>query len=64
LDASRREHRGALGEADGAVPDGAGYGLCQIYRNGSWQYELRTHAIDRGCPPMDADPTQDPRMQQ
>jgi LAS superfamily LD-carboxypeptidase LdcB len=43
---------------------GAEYGLCQIYRNEPWHYELRTHAIDRGCPRMYADPTQDPRMQQ
>jgi D-alanyl-D-alanine carboxypeptidase len=42
---------------------GAGYGLCQIYRNEPWHYELRTMAIDQGCPPMYADPTHDPRMQ-
>ncbi|WP_339156030.1 M15 family metallopeptidase [Actinomadura luteofluorescens] len=40
---------------------GARYGLCQIYRNESWHYELRANASDRGCPPMYADPTQDPR---
>jgi hypothetical protein len=43
---------------------GAEYGLCQIYSNESWHYELRPQAIDRGCPPMYADPTHDPRMQQ
>ncbi|MFI6288402.1 M15 family metallopeptidase [Streptomyces sp. NPDC051018] len=43
---------------------GAGYGLCRIYRNEPWHYELRTDAIDHGCPRMYADPTQDPRMQQ
>ena len=43
---------------------GAEYGLCQIYRNEPWHYELRTSAIERGCPPMYADPTEDPRMQQ
>jgi zinc D-Ala-D-Ala carboxypeptidase len=43
---------------------GAAYGLCQIYRNEPWHYELRPEAIDHGCPPMYADPTQDPRMQQ
>ena len=42
---------------------GAKYGLCQIYRNEPWHYELRPEAIDRGCPPMYADPTHDPRMQ-
>jgi zinc D-Ala-D-Ala carboxypeptidase len=43
---------------------GAKYGLCQIYSNEPWHYELRPQAIDRGCPPMYADPTHDPRMQQ
>ncbi len=43
---------------------GAGYGLCQIYSNEPWHYELRPEAIDHGCPPMYADPTHDPRMQQ
>ena len=42
---------------------GAKYGLCQIYRNEPWHYELRPKAINRGCPPMYADPTCDPRMQ-
>jgi D-alanyl-D-alanine carboxypeptidase len=43
---------------------GAEYGLCQIYRNEPWHYELRPEAIDHGCPNMYADPTHDPRMQQ
>ncbi|MHC3467344.1 M15 family metallopeptidase [Streptomyces sp. 7R007] len=43
---------------------GAAYGLCQIYRNEPWHYELRPEAADHGCPRMYADPTQDPRMQQ
>jgi hypothetical protein len=42
---------------------GAGYGLCQIYSNEPWHYELRPEAVDRGCAPMYADPTHDPRMQ-
>lgn len=41
---------------------GAAYGLCQIYGNEPWHYELRPEAIDRGCPPTYADPTHDPRM--
>jgi zinc D-Ala-D-Ala carboxypeptidase len=41
---------------------GARYGLCQIYRNEPWHYELRPHAIEHGCPPMYADPSHDPRM--
>jgi hypothetical protein len=43
---------------------GPAYGLCQIYGNEPWHYELRPEAIDHGCPAMYADPTQDPRMQQ
>jgi zinc D-Ala-D-Ala carboxypeptidase len=42
---------------------GAEYGLCQIYRNEPWHYELRPDAVDDGCPPLYADPTLDPRMQ-
>ncbi len=43
---------------------GAGFGLCQIYENEPWHYELRSEAIDHGCPRMYADPTEDPRTQQ
>jgi hypothetical protein len=43
---------------------GADYGLCQIYGNEPWHYELRPEATEQGCPPTYADPTQDPRMQQ
>jgi hypothetical protein len=43
---------------------GADYGLCQIYGNEPWHFELDAAAIDHGCPPMYADPTHDPRMQQ
>ncbi|WP_285485922.1 M15 family metallopeptidase [Amycolatopsis taiwanensis] len=42
---------------------GAAYGLCQIYGNEPWHYELRPNAVEDGCPPMYADPTEDPRMQ-
>ncbi|WP_163544344.1 M15 family metallopeptidase [Occultella kanbiaonis] len=41
---------------------GARYGLCQIYSNEPWHFELRPEATDHGCPPMYADPTEDPRM--
>jgi zinc D-Ala-D-Ala carboxypeptidase len=43
---------------------GARYGLCQIYRNEAWHYELRPAAIDNGCPRMYANPSRDPRRQQ
>jgi D-alanyl-D-alanine carboxypeptidase len=42
---------------------GATYGLCQVYRNEPWHYELRPGAIDHGCPRMYADTTHDARMQ-
>jgi LAS superfamily LD-carboxypeptidase LdcB len=42
---------------------GARYGLCQIYDNEPWHYELRPAAVTDGCPPRYADPTHDPRMQ-
>ena len=41
---------------------GAEYGLCQIYRNEPWHYELRPDVVEHGCPPMYADPSHDPRM--
>ncbi len=41
---------------------GAEYGLCQIYANEPWHYELRPDAVSDGCPPAYADPTHDPRM--
>lgn len=42
---------------------GAKYGLCQIYINEPWHFELRPEAATQGCPPMYLDPTHDPRMQ-
>ncbi|MEL4317523.1 M15 family metallopeptidase [Leifsonia sp. YIM 134122] len=41
---------------------GAEYGLCQIYANESWHFELRPDAVADGCPAMYEDPTFDPRM--
>lgn len=42
---------------------GARYGLCRIYDNEPWHYELRPEATDQGCPPRYPDPTHDPRTQ-
>ncbi len=59
-------HAVDLGPADATQwlsAHGAAYGLCQIYGNEPWHYELRPEAVDRGCPAMYADPTHDPRMQ-
>ncbi|MDO8382784.1 MAG: M15 family metallopeptidase [Microbacterium sp.] len=42
---------------------GAAYGLCQIYDNEPWHFELRPEAATQGCPDVYWDPTYDPRMQ-
>jgi LAS superfamily LD-carboxypeptidase LdcB len=55
---------GPSGAAAWLSEHGAEYGLCQIYGNEPWHYELRPEAIDHGCPARYADPTHDPRMQQ
>ena len=55
-----------LGPADATAwssDHGAAYGLCQIYDNEPWHYELRPEAVTQGCPARYADATQDPRMQ-
>jgi hypothetical protein len=55
-----------VGDADATAwlsEQGAAYGLCQIYGNEPWHYELRPGAVESGCPRMYADPSQDPRMQ-
>jgi D-alanyl-D-alanine carboxypeptidase len=59
-------HAVDVGPTDAAAwlsAHGAAYGLCQIYGNERWHYELRPEAVDHGCPPMYSDPTQDPKMQ-
>jgi hypothetical protein len=42
---------------------GADHGLCRVYGNEPWHYELRPEAVEHGCPRVYADPTQDPRTQ-
>jgi zinc D-Ala-D-Ala carboxypeptidase len=54
---------GPASAAEWLSAHGAEHGLCQIYGNEPWHYELRPEAVDQGCPPMYADPTADPRMQ-
>jgi zinc D-Ala-D-Ala carboxypeptidase len=64
---SRLGGRGRHGASDATAwlsEHGAEYGLCQIYGNERWHYELRPEAVGQGCPAMYADPTHDPRMQQ
>jgi D-alanyl-D-alanine carboxypeptidase len=54
---------GPAGATSWLSAHGAAYGLCQIYGNEPWHYELRPDAGAEGCPPMYSDPTHDPRMQ-
>ena len=53
---------GPTGAAAWLSAHGAGYGLCQTYRNEPWHYELRPDAVEGGCPSTYADPSHDPRM--
>ena len=55
---------GPSGAAAWLSAHGAAYGLCQVYGNEAWHFELRPEAVAQGCPPMYPDPTSDPRMQQ
>jgi hypothetical protein len=55
-----------IGPSDAAAwlsEHGSEYGLCRIYGNEPWHFELRPGAVGHGCPPTYADPTHDPRMQ-
>ena len=54
---------GPTGAAAWLSRHGAGFGLCQVYDNEPWHFELRDDAAVDGCPSTYADPTQDPRMQ-
>jgi hypothetical protein len=42
--------------------NGASYGLCQIYQNEPWHFELVPSAVRTDCPATYADPTHDPRL--
>jgi zinc D-Ala-D-Ala carboxypeptidase len=41
---------------------GPGYGLCQVFRNEPWHFELREAAVEHSCPAQYRDPSHDPRM--
>jgi len=52
-------------EATGWLSEhGAAYGLCRIYDNEPWHFELRPDAVEFGCPATYPDPTHDPRTRQ
>ena len=42
---------------------GADHGLCRVYDNEPWHFELRPDAVATGCPATYADPGADPRLQ-
>jgi hypothetical protein len=42
---------------------GSRYGLCRIYGNEPWHFELRPDAVRHGCPPRYPDAAHDPRLQ-
>jgi LAS superfamily LD-carboxypeptidase LdcB len=41
---------------------GAKYGLCLVYENEPWHFELRPDAPDQGCPAQYQDASHDPRL--
>jgi len=54
---------GPVAAQDWLSRHGARFGLCQIYENEPWHFELRPSAPANGCPVMYADPTADPRIE-
>ncbi|MDR3360274.1 MAG: M15 family metallopeptidase [Bifidobacteriaceae bacterium] len=48
--------------AEWLADHGAGLGLCQVYQNEPWHFELRLEAPAQGCPAIWPDPTHDPRL--
>ncbi|PCE15498.1 peptidase M15 [Microbacterium sp. SZ1] len=54
---------GPVAAQDWLSQHGDEFGLCQIYANERWHFELRPGAVANGCPLMYADPTADPRVQ-
>ncbi len=54
---------GPPGAAAWLAGHGAAYGLCPVYGNEPWHFELHPEAVGGSCPPLYADPTEDPRMQ-
>ncbi|MCO1337413.1 peptidase M15 [Kocuria polaris] len=53
---------GPRASTDWLAQRGAAYGLCQIYANEPWHYELVPDAASSGCPQMYPDAAHDPRM--
>ena len=49
--------------AQWVADNGAQFGLCQVYDNEPWHFELRPNAATTGCPELYWDPSYDPRLQ-
>jgi len=54
---------GPSSAVDWLVQHGADYGLCQVYDNEPWHFELDLDAGENGCPDPYDDPSDDPRLQ-
>ena len=52
---------GGSGATQWLAEHGADHGLCQVYDNEPWHYELRPEATEEGCPARYADASADPR---
>jgi len=53
---------GPAAAAEWLAAHGPAFGLCRVYRNEPWHFELRPDAVRSGCPPLYRDPTRDPRL--
>ncbi|MDR1634499.1 MAG: D-alanyl-D-alanine carboxypeptidase family protein [Bifidobacteriaceae bacterium] len=51
-----------VGAKEWLAHNGAQYGLCLVYANEPWHFELRPQAKTAGCPELYPDPTHDPRL--
>ena len=54
---------GPSSAVDWLAQHGVDYGLCQVYDNEPWHFELDPDAVEQGCPPPYDDPSDDPRLQ-
>ncbi|MFC7621232.1 D-alanyl-D-alanine carboxypeptidase family protein [Microlunatus sp. GCM10028923] len=52
---------GPVAAAAWLAEHGTRYGLCRVYRNEPWHFELRPEAARYGNPPLYANPSEDPR---
>ncbi len=53
---------GPAGAYEWLALHGARFGLCRVYRNEPWHFELRPRAVEEGCPAMYRDAASDPRL--